>query len=61
MTFTWEYAAEYCRDIYGTPIDWVERFFLCPECGDPIYEEDWSEINEWHTCPVCGFCFEEER
>lgn len=34
-----------------------ERFFICPECNEPIYEEDWStdELMELGgCCPVCG-------
>lgn len=39
----WEKAAKLCEELFGTFIDWEERFFLCPECGEPIYECDFSD------------------
>jgi len=52
----WEKIARYCEDEYGIFVDWEERFFICPECGEPIYECDWS-ADELHACPVCEFCW----
>ena len=52
----WEKVAEYCEEIYGSFVDWEERFFICPECEDPIYEDDWDEGTRrtyQHYCPVC--------
>ena len=49
---TWEETAKMCEIIYGSYIDWEERFFICPECDEPIYEEDWSEFE---LCPICEF------
>lgn len=57
----WERLALYCEEIYGCHVDWDERFFECPECGEPIYECDWRETDyhlgsnnslKWF-CPVC--------
>ena len=57
----WECLALYCERIYGCYVDWDERFFECPECGEPIYECDWQEM-DYHLgsnslkiwfCPVC--------
>ena len=50
----WELLALRCEKIYGVQVDFNERFFICPECGEPIYECDWSD-DELETCPVCGF------
>lgn len=52
----WERIARYCQDEYGIFVDWEERFFICPECGEPIYECDW-DAEELHACPVCEFCW----
>ena len=54
METFWERVAQYLEDEYGTFVDWDEKFFVCPECGEPIYECDWSD-DELHSCPVCGF------
>ena len=52
----WECIARYCQDEYGIFVDWEERFFICPECGEPIYECDWED-EELRACPVCEFCW----
>lgn len=50
----WEKNAIDARDIYGAHVDWEERFYECPECGEPIYEDDWSERElEKFLCPIC--------
>lgn len=54
----WEYLANYCHDIFGSFIGWDERFFICPDCEEPIYECDWSDEElEDQECPICGFYF----
>ena len=50
----WENLAKYCQEVYGVFIDWEERFFICPECAEPIYEDDWSTDELGGCCPVCG-------
>lgn len=52
----WEINANWVEKIYGGFVDWEERFYNCPECGEPIYECDWigSELGEF-MCPVCEF------
>ena len=52
----WADTAKYCEETYGSFVDWDERFFICPECEEPVYEEDLSD-DGWQTCPVCGFNF----
>lgn len=57
----WEQLALYCEETYGCYVDWDERFFECPECGEPIYECDWRDSdyylgrkgNDKMYCPVC--------
>jgi hypothetical protein len=53
MSF-WERVARHCEEEYGTHIDWEDRFFICPECGEPIYECDWED-EDLRFCPVCDF------
>ena len=48
----WSECAKMCRKVFGSYIDWEERFFECPECGEPLLEIDWEEHN-WETCPIC--------
>lgn len=51
---TWRQAAQMCEEVYGIFVDWEEKFFICPECDEPIYMEDW-ESHDWKTCPICEF------
>jgi hypothetical protein len=57
--FTWHTAAVCCEEFYGVHVDMNEGFFICPECGEPIYECDWEEHSDWEMCPICEFCWEE--
>lgn len=56
----WESNAKYVENVFGGYVDWEERFYECPECGEPVYECDWS-VNELcdELCPICGFKDEE--
>ena len=53
MYSEWKENADYVRDCGGY-VNYDERYYLCLECGEPIYEEDWppSELVEF-ICPVC--------
>lgn len=52
----WKMAAIQAEEDYGVYVDYTERFFICPECGEPVYEEDWNDMDfEDCICPVCGF------
>ena len=50
----WERIARHVRTVYGSFVDWDERFFICPDCGEPIYECDWAG-DDFAVCPVCEF------
>lgn len=56
---TWEENAKTVETVYGGFVDWEERFYNCPECGEPIYECDWTAEELETLCPVCGFEDEE--
>ncbi len=51
----WETKANKVEDIYDGFVDWEERFYLCPECGEPVYESDWDEEDFEQLCPICLF------
>ena len=59
MFKNWKHAAKYCEEEFGAYVDWEERFFECPECGDPIYECDWEDHPNWGMCPVCENAWED--
>ena len=58
---TWDKVARKVHKETGTFVDWDEEFFLCPECGEPIYKCDWQEEDYtlghlYHGkfyCPIC--------
>ena len=52
--FRWEQNACAVSNIFGGFVNWVERFYNCPECGEPIYECDWDVDELDPICPVCG-------
>ena len=60
----WEKLAKYCKKTYGVQVDWDEEFFICPECGEPIYKDDWRDSDyalgamptledQSFYCPIC--------
>ena len=60
MTRLFYKIAHYCEKTYGVQYDRDEKFFCCPECGEPLYKADWDDdefIDDIHiNCPVCeGF------
>ena len=55
----WKDAAKYCRREYGVQVDNGEEFFICPDCGEPIYRKDWEGHENWDECPICEFNFKE--
>ena len=55
---TWLEAGIYCEETYGMTLNVTEGYFVCPECGEPLFEEDWRN-HDWNECPICGFEFME--
>ena len=53
----WKEAAKYCEEKYKVTADYGEKFFMCPECGEPIYASDYPSKKDWDECPVCDFNF----
>ena len=61
MVWSWQYVATFVEEDYSGYVDWDEEFFLCPECGEPIYKCDYSYISMGMICPVCETMVEEEE
>lgn len=58
----WKVNAKFVEKVYGGYVDWEERFYICPECGEPIYECDWSTTNLCNfICPICNFVDEDDE
>lgn len=57
----WEANAKIVEEIYGGYVDWEERFYNCPECGEPVYECDWTVDELLCLCPICGFDEDDEN
>lgn len=55
---TFEEACMYCAITFGTAFSYKgsgsENFFICPACGEPIYEDAQADFGE---CSICGFQF----
>jgi predicted RNA-binding Zn-ribbon protein involved in translation (DUF1610 family) len=53
----WIEAALFCHRVYGAEWNDEDNFFICPECGEPIYHEDYNLELEgiMMCCPICGF------
>lgn len=51
----WEHNAHVIED-NGGEVNWDERYYVCLECGEPIYEEDWTNGDMLDfLCPVCDW------
>ena len=53
---TWLEAGVYCEETFGVDMNAKEGFFVCPECGELLFEDDFKE-HCWDTCPICDFEF----
>lgn len=52
----WKENAKIVYKEYGSQVDYNEGFYVCPDCGEPIYINDWSEEElTAEICPICGF------
>ena len=61
MKNEWERNANFAAAVCGAFVDWDERFYECPECGEPIYECDWTDDElKKDLCPICGYHDEED-
>ena len=50
----WEKNAKEIEEVYGEFVDWEEKFYICPECGEPVYKCDWDESDlSRFLCPIC--------
>lgn len=52
---SWEVNADYVKDCCDADcVNYTERYYHCPECGELIYEIDWTprELDEC-ICPIC--------
>ena len=56
----WEQIARHVKAVYDYFVDWDDRVFICPDCGEPIYECDWAD-NDLTTCPICDFDWLEDN
>lgn len=57
----WEANAKIVEEVYAGYVNWKERFYLCPECEEPVFECDWSVQELVNSlCPVCGFTGDEK-
>ena len=58
----WSEVAKVVENDFGMQVDWEERFFVCPDCGDVVYEYDFNKksILTLGYCPICGAALTEE-
>jgi rubrerythrin len=54
MASRWKESAKLVEKVFDGYVDWYEGFFICPECGEPVFEVDWEDDElEDFICPVC--------
>jgi rubrerythrin len=57
MLTMWEIVAMEMQETYGAMVDFDEKFFICPECGEPVYADDWEDTDfDGIKCPICEWC-----
>lgn len=66
MSQFFKFAAEYCEEVYGCEVIEEKNViigFICPNCGELIYSEDWTDgdTDNWLKCPICEEWFGEEE
>lgn len=52
MYSEWKENADYVRDCGGY-VNYDERYYICLECGEPIYDGEWTLSELMFICPVC--------
>lgn len=54
MYMPWIENAKEVEQVFGGFVNWEEGFYICPECGEPIYQGEWErqELIDF-LCPVC--------
>ena len=58
----WSEVAKIVENDFDTQVDWAEKFFVCPDCGDVVYECDFNtdSVLALGYCPICGTALTEE-
>lgn len=61
--YNWLQIAHLIEVNYDSLIDWNNRFFYCPKCHEPVYEDEWADLdfldgNNNFICPICGSVIE---
>lgn len=54
----WELAARILEEDCDAEVNMNEEYFICPDCGEPIFSGDWTSEDfmgaECVVCPICG-------
>ena len=58
----WNEVAKVVENDFGVQVDWEEKFFVCPYCGDVVYAYDFNKdlVLALGYCPICGAALTEE-
>ena len=62
--YNWLQMAHLIEVNYDSLIDWNDRFFYCPKCHEPVYEDEWESEDDFldgynnFICPICGSVIE---
>lgn len=61
MDNIWDEIAFYLEKEFGAYVNWTEEFYICPNCDEPIYKEDFDSLVDFGgcLCPVCEWEGEE--
>ena len=61
LYLNWEDTALYCKHTFGSFVDLENKFFICPECNEPIFLEDWRFEYPQYICPICETNYNDEE
>ena len=58
----WNEVAKIVENDFDTQVDWAEKFFVCPDCVDVVYECDFNtdSVLALGYCPICGTALTEK-